>query len=191
MDWSRLRGSEWTAAIGGVVVLIALLFLNWYNVAAFSVDLPFGHFSASGDLGAWDSEGFLGILANLVILAAGLAAVGLAFLTAGSRTVALPVATSALTTWLGIGAVVMVVGRMLFQPGPNGLVDLEFGIFVALIGALIIAYGGWQSMQEETVARPSRRAPGPSGPVTEEPPTSPRPEGEPPPDEPPAPRNRN
>jgi hypothetical protein len=149
MNLSRLRGGQLIAAIGGIVLLIALLFLNWYSVASVSLDTPFGEFSAQGDLGAWDAEGFLGVLANLVILAAGIVAVGLAVLTASSRTVALPVATSALTAALGIGAVVMVLGRMLFQPGPNGLVDLEFGIFLALVGALAVAYGGWQSMQEE------------------------------------------
>jgi hypothetical protein len=88
-------------------------------------------------------------LANLVMLAAGVAAITLAVLAASSRTVALPVAASALTAGLGIAAVVMVVGRILLQPGPNGLVDLKFGIYVALIGAIAIAWGGWQAMQEE------------------------------------------
>ena len=43
----------------------------------------------------------------------------------------------------------MVLLRMVFQPGPNEVVDLRFGILLALIGAGIVAYGGWQSMQEE------------------------------------------
>ena len=43
----------------------------------------------------------------------------------------------------------MVLLRMVFQPGPNEVVDLRFGILLALIGAAIVAYGGWQSMQEE------------------------------------------
>jgi hypothetical protein len=77
------------------------------------------------------------------------AAVTLAFLTAASRTVALPVAASALTAGLGVAATVMVLGRMVFQPLENELVDLKFWIWVALAGALTIAYGGWQSMQEE------------------------------------------
>ena len=38
---------------------------------------------------------------------------------------------------------------MVFQPGPNEVVDLRFGILLALIGAAVIAYGGWRSMQEE------------------------------------------
>jgi hypothetical protein len=149
MDLSKLRRGELIAGIGGVVLLFSLWFLNWY-------DRPLADLS----LGAWDKQGFLGTLANLVILAAGIAAVGLAVLTAMSRTVALPVAASALTAGLGITAVALVFGRMLFQPGPNELVDLEFGIFVALAGALAVAVGGWQSMEEEAVEAPPPRVTG-------------------------------
>jgi hypothetical protein len=148
MELSRLRTGEWIAGIGGIVLLFALLFLNWYGVGE-SVATPFGDVSIGAEFGAWDAQGFLGTLANLVILAAGIAAVGLAVVTAMERTVALPVAASALTASLGIGAVVLVFGRMLFQPGPNDLVDLEIGIFIALAGALAVAYGGWRSMGEE------------------------------------------
>jgi hypothetical protein len=181
MDLSKVRGGELIAAIGGVVLLIALLFLNWYEIGA-SVQTPVGSFSASADLGAWDSQGFLGTLANLVMLAAGIAAVGLAVLTASSRTVNLPVAASALTAALGIGAVVMVVGRILFQPGPNGIVDLKFGIFVAVIGALGVAYGGWQSMQEEgTTFEQARESLQGTFANEQEPPAAPPPPAPPPP----------
>ena len=70
-------------------------------------------------------------------------------MTATSRTVALPVAASALTAGLGIAAVVMVVLRMVFQPGPNEFIELRFGIWLALIASAVIAYGGWEAMQEE------------------------------------------
>jgi hypothetical protein len=148
MDLGKLKGGQLIAAVGGIVLLISLLFLNWYGVGG-SVQTSFGSISVGADFGAWDGQGFSGTIANLIILAAGIAAVGMAVLTATSRTVALPVAASAMTAGLGIGAVVMVVLRILFQPGPNGLVDLKFGIFLALAGALGVAYGGWQSMQEE------------------------------------------
>jgi hypothetical protein len=84
-----------------------------------------------------------------VILAAALAAIGLAVVTATSRTVALPVAASALTAGLGIAAVVMVLLRMVFQPGPNEFIELRFGIWLALISSVVIAYGGWEAMKEE------------------------------------------
>ena len=156
MDLDKLRRGELIAAIGGIVLLFALLFLNWYSV---SIETPLAGFSIGGDLGAWDSQGFLGTLANLVILAAGISAVGLAVLTAMSRTVALPVAASALTAGLGIAAVALVLGRMLFQPLSNDIVDLEFGIFIAFAGALAVAAGGWQSMQEEGTTSAQARDP--------------------------------
>lgn len=148
MDLGKLRRGELIAAVGGLVLLIALLFLNWYGVGG-SVETPLGDFSIGAEFGAWDAQGFLGTLANLVVLAAGVVALGLAVLTAMSRTVALPVAASALTATLGIAAVVLIGGRMLFQPGQNDFVGLEVGIFIALAGALAVAVGGWQSMQEE------------------------------------------
>jgi hypothetical protein len=147
MDWSKVRGGELVAAIGGAVLLIALLFLNWYSVAG----VP----GQAGDLGAWDDQGFLGTLANLIILAAAVTALGLAVVTATSRTVAMPVATGALTTALGALATLMVVLRLIFQPDIEILgfkvaeTNLQFGVFVALVSALAVTYGGWQSMQEE------------------------------------------
>ncbi len=160
MDLSKLRGGEMIAAIGGIVLLIALFFFDWYGIGA-SVSTPIGEFSIRGDFGAWDRQGFFGTLANLVILAAGAAAVGLALLTVTSRTVALPVAGSALTAFLGIAAVVMVLARMVLQPLDNEFVDLKFGIWLALIGAAGVAIGGWQSIQEEgaTSAHRSDRPP--------------------------------
>lgn len=148
MDMSRLRRGEMIAAIGGFVLLIVLLFVNWYSAGA-EVTTPLGSVKVQGDFGAWDGQGFLGTIANLVILAAAVTAIGLAIVTATSRTVALPVAASAMTAALGIAAVAMVLLRMLFQPGPNALIDLKFGIWLALIAAAAVAYGGWESMKEE------------------------------------------
>jgi hypothetical protein len=149
MNFGKLRRGELIAAAGGLLLLITLFFVDWYSAGA-SVTLPIGTtVSVSGNFGAWDGEGFLGFIANLVILAAAVSAVGLAILTATSRTIALPVAASALTTALGIAAVVMVLMRMVFQPGPNELIDLKFGILLALVAALIVTYGGWESMKEE------------------------------------------
>jgi hypothetical protein len=108
--------------------------------------------------GAWDSAGFFGVIANLIILAAALIAIGLPLLTATSRSLALPVATSAVTAAFGIAAVVMVLARMLMQPGSNQQVDLDFGIFLALVGAILVAYGGWQSMQEDGTSFAEARA---------------------------------
>ena len=149
MDLSKLRRGEIIAAAGGLVLLVSLFFLDWYAVGV-NVSTPFGDIASSGlEFGAWDGQGFTGTIANLVILAAAIAAVGLAVVTATSRTVTLPVAASALTAGLGIGALVMVFLRMVFQPGQNEFIELRFGIWLALISSAVIAYGGWESMREE------------------------------------------
>lgn len=148
MELSKLRRGELIAAVGGIVLLITLFFLDWYAVDV-NISTPFGDIGGGAEFGAWDGQGFTGTIANLVILAAAIAAVGLAVVTATSRTVALPVAASALTAGLGIGAVVMVVLRMLFQPGENEFIELRFGIWLALISSAVIAYGGWEAMKEE------------------------------------------
>jgi hypothetical protein len=178
MDLSKLRRGEMIAAVGGIVLLIALFFLDWYAVGV-NLSTPFGDVSGSGlEFGAWDGQGFTGTIANLVILAAAIAAVALAVLTATARTVALPVAASALTAALGIGAFVMVFLRMVFQPGQNEVIELRFGIWLALISTAVIAYGGWESMREEgtsfeeardqlrsRMAQPDRPTPAPPGPA--------------------------
>ena len=149
MDLGKLRRGEIIAAVGGIVLLVSMFFVDWYAGGA-DISTPFGDVSVnSAGFGAWDGQGFTGTIADLVILAAALTAIGLAIVTATSRTVALPVAASALTAGLGIAAVVMVVLRMVFQPGPNEFIELRFGIWLALIASAVIAYGGWEAMKEE------------------------------------------
>jgi hypothetical protein len=151
MDFSKLRTGEIIAAIGGLVLLVAMFAVDWYEISGFGGLIEqFGEaVGVETGIKAWDGQGFFGTIANLVILAAALGAIILAILTATSRNVSLPVAASAITAGLGIAAVAMVLLRMVFQPGPNEVVDLRFGIFLALIGAAIVAYGGWRAMQEE------------------------------------------
>ena len=191
MDFSKLRTGELVAAIGGLILLVAMFALDWYEISGFGgLVEQFGE-AVGVDTGikAWDGQGFFGTIANLVILAAALAAVTLAILTATARNVALPVAASAITAGLGIAAVAMVLLRMVFQPGPNEVVDLRFGILLALIGAAIVAYGGWRAMQEEgttfdqargqlrttmaTQDAPAAEPVAPPGPPRDEPPPEP------------------
>jgi hypothetical protein len=140
LELGRVRNSEWLAGIAGLAMLVSMFGFDWYQVSAGP---------AETGVKAWDGQGISGAIANLVILAAALSGIGLAVLSATSRTVALPVAASALTAQLGAAAVVMVILRTIFQPGPNDFVDLQAGIFVALAAAALVTYGGWRSMEED------------------------------------------
>jgi hypothetical protein len=182
MDLGKLRRGEVIAAVGGLLLLIALFFVDWYSRQ--EIVLLGG---SSTGVNAWDDLGFFGAIANLVILAAAVSAITLAILEMTSRSVALPVAASAITAALGLAAVAMVLLRMLFQPGPNALTDIKFGIVLALIAAGIVAYGGWESMKEEGTTFDSARDQlqsryagrgGPAPPPGPEPSASPSPESD-------------
>jgi hypothetical protein len=184
MDFSKLRTGELVAAVGGVILLIAMFLFNWYEQSGLVAS-----FEPGVDVKAWEGLDFFSTIANLIILAAAVCAVTLAVLAATSRTLALPVAASALTAGLGFLAVLMVLGRMVFQPGPNEVVDLRFGILLALIGAAVATYGGWRAMQDDGTSfedareqlrttMANRDAPrvepvAPEGPVRDEPPAEP------------------
>jgi hypothetical protein len=197
MDTSRIRPGEWLAALGGLVLLIALFFVDWYSwepsgdiapleisssllaqVDPNQVQIPVPDVSV--DLDAWDEQGFLGTIANLVMLAAAVWAIVAVGLKSGGADADMGVDPGRLTFGLGIAAAVLVVLRMIFTPGDD-LVDtsLKFGIFLALIGAVLIAIGGAMS-REAAPARP--RPTDGSAP----PPPPPPPAGEPPPPPPPS-----
>jgi hypothetical protein len=73
-------------------------------------------------------------------------AVAFAAASAMSQTVALPVAASAITAGLGILSTILIIYRLIDTPGDA---DRKYGVFLGLIAAAGIAYGGWLAMQEE------------------------------------------
>jgi hypothetical protein len=190
METSRVGPGEWIAAAGGLLLLIALFFLDWYSLEPQIAPIEIGaSFLAQVepptevpgfeipeidlDIGAWDGQGFLGTLANLVMIAAGVWAIVAVGLQAGAGNGQAPGDPSRTTIALGIAAAVMVLLRIIFTPGEEGVdTSLKFGIFVALIGAILIAIGG--AMSRGGAPAPARRAPAAPPP--------------PPPGEPPPPR---
>ena len=75
-------------------------------------------------------------------------AVSAALLTATSRTVAIPVGTSVLVAALGTISALVVLYRIVNQPGPNDLIVVEVGAYLGLVSAAAVAVGGWLDMQE-------------------------------------------
>src|SRR5438876_902789 len=102
MDASRLGGGAVVAVISALIVLVGLFLLDWYSVdqsaiapvqieRSFLAQVPGTPSQAPNDLnvatpanaGAWDGAGFLGTIANLIVLAAALGALGAAYSQAG------------------------------------------------------------------------------------------------------------
>ncbi len=147
MDADRLRTGELVAGISAVALFI-IMFLPWFgfdlggaaedaaNQLGVSIDVPDANFNA------WESFDFIDIVLFVTVIVA----VAFAVATAMSQTVALPVAASAITAGLGILSTVLIIYRLIDTPSDA---DRKYGVFLGLIAAAGIAYGGWRSMQEE------------------------------------------
>jgi len=136
----NLRTGERIAGIAGVALLI-IMFLNWWGAPEIEIE-GLGTVGGEGSANAWEAADVLDLLWAL----AALAGIALAVMAATSSQVNMPVAMSAITAGLGGLAVLTILYRLIDPPFDA---DREFGVFLGLIAAAGIAYGGWVAMQEE------------------------------------------
>ena len=185
-EWTqtRLGRGEMIAAVSALVLLIVMFIFTWFSVGASDeVDRSqpprtFGVDQTIGD-SAWQSFGFIDIVLFLTILVA----IGVAVMSANAQSVNLPVAGSAIVTALGI-----LVGpadplpdhrapRTVAATSPTASTSASvvgvIGVFLGLIAAGGIAYGGYEAMQEEGTSFAARRPPAEPGRSAPPPPPEP------------------
>jgi len=130
------------AAVSAIALLI-IMFISWFGVE-----------DSEGGANAWESFGFIDIILFLTILAA----IGAAVMSANAQSVNLPVALSAIVTGLAILSVLLILFRIISPPdivgnafGVDSGVDAtrKIGVFLGLLAALGIAYGGFEAMRDE------------------------------------------
>jgi hypothetical protein len=136
----NLRTGERIAGIAGVALLI-IMFLNWWGAPEIEIE-GLGTVGGVGSANAWEAADVLDILWAL----AAISGIALAVMAATSSQVNLPVAMSAITAGLGGLATLFILIRIIDPPFDA---DREYGVFLGLIAAAGIAYGGWVAMQEE------------------------------------------
>jgi hypothetical protein len=149
MDTSRLTSGDMSAGVGGVVLLISL-FLPWYGV---SVNVA--GFSASESASGWEVFSFIDILLFLIAVAATVLVVLKAM---GQLPAEVPVPLVLLS--LGALGVLLIIYRLIDSPAPSNLPDevdvsRKIGIFIGLIGAAGVTYGGWRANMETPRAQPA------------------------------------
>jgi hypothetical protein len=183
MDFSKLRTGELIAGISGVLLLI-VMFFSWYGIGGAAGNI-LSAANVDTTVNAWKAFDFI----DLVLFVTAVVAIGAAVLAASGRSVALPVAASVVVTVLGIVVALLVLYRILNQPGPNDVVDVKFGAYLGFLVCLGIAVGGFLSMADEgtslgdaarsatagAAATPAQPAPPPTPP-----PAAPPSAGEPP-----------
>jgi hypothetical protein len=135
MDVNRLRFGEMIAA-AAAALLFLVMFLPWYGLPGAFGDLSFD---------AWESFSWIDLYLLLTILVA----LGLALLTMTQRTVALPVSASVLVTALAAFAVLLILYRILDQPGENSITETRVGVYLGFLCAAGILAGGLLSMRDE------------------------------------------
>jgi len=186
---------------GSAILLFIFMFFEWFGVEVTGV----GGFSGSvpGEGGsAWDALDFIPI----VLLIAIVAALVLAGLRLADSAYEPPVPMSVVVAVLGAVSVLLIVFRIVVPPsfGSFGGVSvdatLSLGIFLGLIAAGGIAFGGYSTMKEEGITfgdaadrlsgggsggqqphQPSASTPPPPPPPSSTPPSPPTSQGPPPP----------
>lgn len=147
MDVNRLNTGEKIAGAAGLVLFI-IMFFSWWGAPDVNVDLG----ELGGDinlstgvetsLNAWQAASFLDLIWGLTAILG----VTLAALAMTQTQHNLPIALSAVVAGLGILTTVTILYRLIDTP-----FDLtrKFGVFLGLIAAGALAYGGWKAMEEE------------------------------------------
>jgi hypothetical protein len=139
MRLTRIRLGELLAAAGAVCLIVSLT-LPWYE-------------NVEGKLSAWSTFGPAVVLLMLAILAA----LVLILATVAERTPALPVAAAVWGVLFGLVAVIAAVVRVLERP--DHATSLCAGAWLALVGAVAVLLGAWQSIRDERTSRYEPAAP--------------------------------
>jgi hypothetical protein len=146
LDLARLRRGEITAFVGALLVLVGMFIPPWYEATGADLQVHGGPGGAiPSSFGAWSGAGWLGMIADLVILGAALFAIGVVLV--GARGIEWDGSGNRLFGF-SVAAIVAVVLRMIFTPtslsGYSFESDLRLGIFVTLVGTLVLAWGAWR-----------------------------------------------
>lgn len=160
MDVNKVSPGQRIAAIAGALLFIDL-WMSWYSV---NVPKGLGKFvdlaGVDTTATAWQAFSWTDIFVAITALVA----IAGAVMAASSTTNPLPISWSQLTAGLGAVITLLVLYRIINQPGPNKEINVEWGAYVGLVLVAGVAYGGWRAMSEEgTTARPA--APPPPAPA--------------------------
>jgi hypothetical protein len=136
----RVRIGEVVAGAAGVL-LLASMFLDWYSVAPEAVLGPGGERGVS----AWSAFTVVDVYLALVALLG----IALALAQVVGRGPALPVGIAVVVTTLALAGSLLLLYRILNQPGPNDVIGVSLGAWVGLAACLGVFLGGWLSLSDE------------------------------------------
>jgi hypothetical protein len=146
VDLSRVQRGELVAVVGGVLLAISI-FIKWYESVSDLAELG-GH-TGRGTFSAWDVHSIL----RWLLLAAALAPIILAYIIARDHALSWP--RGQMTSVVAIAALGLIFyNGIIDRPGsPSGEIELEWGWYVAMLGALLMLAGSVMRQQESEIVR--------------------------------------
>jgi hypothetical protein len=131
MNTSLSRGQQ--IAGGAAAVLLIDMFLSWYGIDLGPLSAAAGGIDTTAS--AWQAFDFIDILLFLTILATG------AWI--GASATGNELAGQLRLGAMGGGAAcaLLVLYRIVNQPGPNDVIKVKYGVFIGLLACIGIAYG--------------------------------------------------
>lgn len=151
MELDKLSMGEKIAAVSGVLLFV-FMFFDWFGVEVSGVPAFAGTVEGGGG-SAWDALDVIPIFLVVAIVAA----VGVAVIRLTDADVEPPVSLNTIVAVLGALAVLLILYRIIDPPGGDSFggvsvdITLEVGIFLGLLSAAGIAYGGYSAMREEGI----------------------------------------
>jgi uncharacterized membrane protein YhaH (DUF805 family) len=149
MEVDRLSTGEKISAVSAVLLFI-FMFFDWFGAKVEGVPGFSGSVEAGGS--AWDALDVIPIFLMLAIVVA----LAVAVIRLTDADVEPPVSMNAIVAALGGLAVLLILYRIIDPPGDGDAlagvgvdITLKLGIFLGLLAAAGIAYGGYSAMREE------------------------------------------
>ena len=183
MEADKLSTGEKVSAVSAILLFV-FMFFDWFGAKVSGVPGFSGSIEGGGG-SAWDALDVIPIFLMLAIVAA----IGVAVIRLTDADLEPPISLNAIVAALGGFAVLLILYRIVDPPGGESVagvsvdITLKFGIFLGLIAAAGIAYGGYSAMREEgmTFGDTADRLSGGGGQAPPPPPSSSQPPPPPPP----------
>ncbi|HEV2812426.1 MAG TPA: hypothetical protein VGW10_04160 [Solirubrobacteraceae bacterium] len=137
MDTSRISRGEMIAGAGGIGLFL-FLFVDWASTVS-----------------AWEAFDVV----DIVLAAIGLGVVALVAARAAGQNVAVPGGSGTAIALAGFAAAIITLTFLLESD------DREIGLYLSVLAALAIVYGGWVASRGPVAPRPATTAPPPPPPA--------------------------
>jgi hypothetical protein len=135
------------------ILLFIVMFFHWYGIktglssqgSAIFKSITGQSVGSTVGVSAWQIYSYTDLLLLLLIILA----VGMVVLSATERSAAVPISMNAIVTAFGALMTLIVLYRLINQPGPNEFVTVKFWGYFGLLLTAGIAVGSFLAMRDE------------------------------------------